>query len=51
MKITRKNEPLTTNGQPPVVGEKLPDFEVEKADGSVVKMANSMTICINLTLE
>ncbi|MBC6360967.1 thiol peroxidase [Lactobacillus apis] len=43
MKITMKNEPLTTNGQPPVVGEKLPDFEVEKADGSMVKMADLIT--------
>lgn len=30
MKITMKNEPLTTNGQPPVVGANLPDFEVKK---------------------
>ncbi len=30
MKITMKNEPLTTNGQPPVVGETLPDFKVKK---------------------
>ena len=40
MKITMKNEPLTTNGQPPVVGEKLPDFKVKKTDESVVKMAD-----------
>ena len=34
-----KNEPLTTNGQPPVVGANLPDFEVKKADGTFVKMS------------
>lgn len=39
MKITMKNEPLTTNGQPPVVGANLPDFEVKKADGTIVKMS------------
>lgn len=39
MKITMKNEPLTTNGQPPVVGSNLPDFEVKKADGTIVKMS------------
>ena len=40
MKITMKNEPLTTSGQPPVVGETLPDFKVKKTDESVVKMAD-----------
>lgn len=39
MKITMKNEPLTTNGQPPVIGANLPDFEVKKADGTIVKMS------------
>lgn len=34
-----KNEPLTTNGQPPVVEANLPDFEVKKADGTIVKMS------------
>lgn len=38
MQITMKNEPLSTNGQPPVLGAKLPNFEVKKADGSTAKM-------------
>ncbi|RMC24367.1 MULTISPECIES: thiol peroxidase [unclassified Lactobacillus] len=32
MQITRNNTPLATNGQPPLVGTTLPDFQVERAD-------------------
>ncbi|WEV40730.1 thiol peroxidase [Lactobacillus sp. ESL0681] len=43
MQITMKNAPLSTNGQPPVVGNKLPDFKVEKADGTIVNMVELIT--------
>lgn len=38
MQITMKNKPLTTNGQPPIVGANLPDFEIKNANGSTAKM-------------
>ncbi len=38
MQVTMKNEPLSTNGEPPKVGEQLPDFKVKQADGSVVSV-------------
>lgn len=36
MEITRKNEFLSTNGEPPVVGDKFPLAELTKKDGSTV---------------
>ena len=38
MQVTMKNEPLSTNGEPPKVGEELPSFKVKQADGSIVSM-------------
>lgn len=40
MQVTMKNEPLSTNGEPPKVGMQLPDFKVKKADGSSVSLAD-----------
>ena len=34
MQVTMKNEPLSTNGEPPKIGEQLPNFKVKQADGS-----------------
>ncbi|RHW52918.1 thiol peroxidase [Lactobacillus bombicola] len=39
MQITRLSTPLSTNGQPPKVGEILPDLKVEKSDGSIVNLS------------
>ncbi|MDF7668279.1 thiol peroxidase [Lactobacillus sp. ESL0703] len=43
MKITRLNEPLYTNGEPPKVGDKLPDFTVVRADGSKATKADLLS--------
>ena len=38
MQVTMKSQPLSTNGEPPKVGEELPSFNVKQADGSIVSM-------------
>lgn len=43
MKITMKKVPMSTNGEPPVIGEKLPDFEVKKSDSSTVGLSGLVT--------
>ncbi|BDR60546.1 thiol peroxidase [Lactobacillus xylocopicola] len=43
MQITMRQEKLATNGQPPLVGDQLPDFNLTVSDGSVQRAANLIT--------
>ena len=40
MQITRHDEPIQTNGEPPMIGHALPDFEVTNAEGQTVRRAD-----------
>lgn len=43
MQITRFDKPMSTNGEPPVVDQEMPDFKVSKADGTLVTTSDLIT--------